>query len=76
VKTIISITEVILYNLFPATLAAPIVMFIKEILPLVGVASIRMVLYIWDRLQKTQHMISQRVQHAKLLEGINFNRSH
>jgi hypothetical protein len=54
VKTIISIIEVILYNLFPATLAAPVVIVLKDVIPLLGVALMRLGLYIAIGLQKLQ----------------------
>lgn len=71
-KTIISIIEVILYNLFPAALAAPVVMIMKDIIPLIGIASIRIVLYIWDRVQRLQNLVSQKIQQVKLLEDLKY----
>ncbi len=67
-KTIISIIEVILYNLFPAALAAPVIILLKDILPLIGVAVIRAGLYIMVSFQKLQHDIFHRTENEEMLE--------
>jgi len=68
VKTIISIVEVIMYNLFPAALAAPVIILLKDILPLIGVAVIRTGLYIMVSFQKLQHEIFHRTEDEEMLE--------
>jgi hypothetical protein len=75
VKTIISIIEVILYNLFPATLAAPVIVIMKDIIPLIGIASIRVILYLWASVQKFQSMVSQKPVHNKLLHDMKYENS-
>jgi hypothetical protein len=67
-----SIIEVILYNLFPAVLAAQVITVFRDVIPLIGIASIRIVLYLWNRVQKLQKIISQKMEQVKLLDDIKY----
>jgi len=46
VKTIISIAEFLIYSLFPAAVAAQLVMVLRDIIPLLGIVLMRVGLYI------------------------------
>jgi len=63
-----------MFNLLPPALAAQIVNMVKDILPLLGIALIRVGLYmaIWS--QKIQHEMSQKLQQAKLFKLDNISR--
>lgn len=70
-KTMISIIEAIMYNLFPADLAAPVVIIVKDIIPLVGIAFIRIGIYVLSGLQKLQQGMSHSIQHNISWNGTN-----
>ena len=72
VKTIISIVEVVLFNLLPAPVAAPVVNMIKDAIPMLGIILIRLGLNISLEVQKVQNSMSQKIHQAKLfrLENI------
>jgi len=63
-KTITSIIEVVMYNLFPAALVAPVIIFFKDIIPLLGIALIRIGLHIIIYVQKFQNAVLQKLQHV------------
>jgi len=62
-----------MYNLFPAALAAPVVILLKDILPLIGVAVMRVGLYIMVSLQKLQHDIFHRTENEEMLKLDNIS---
>ena len=67
-KTIISIIEVVMYNLFPATLAAPVTIILKEIIPLLGFALKLAGLFVMVWVQKIYATTFRKLQQAKLLQ--------
>lgn len=55
-KTIISIIEISLFNLFPIPVAEPLVMFVKEIIPLIAAAITGVYIQVQIGFQKIQNM--------------------
>jgi hypothetical protein len=74
VKTIISIIELILFNLLPPALSAQVVHAVKDILPLLGIAFIRVGLYLAIWSQRLHNEMSQKLQQAKLFKLDNISR--
>lgn len=66
VKTIISIIEVLIYNLLPASVAAQLAIILSDVVPMVGVALTRIGAYIITGLKKLQHT---KFQHTTLLKA-------
>lgn len=63
-----------MFNLLPPALAVPVVTMIKDTLPLLGIALIRIGLYMSIFFQKFQTEMCQKLQHAKLLKLENVAR--
>lgn len=57
-----------MYNLFPAALAAPVIIILKDIIPLLGIALKRIDLYIKMWVQKIHNTTFKKLQQAKLLQ--------
>lgn len=57
-----------MYNLFPAALAAPVIIILKDIIPLLGMALKRIDLYIKMWVQKIHNTTFKKLQKAKLLQ--------
>ncbi len=63
-----------MFNLLPPALAAPVLAMVKDILPLLGIAFIRIGLYMSIWFQKLNTSMSQKLQQAKLFKLDNIVR--
>lgn len=60
-----------MFNLLPPALATPVVTMVKNILPLFGIALIRVGLYMDILFQKLHNEMTQQLEQAKLLKMDN-----
>jgi hypothetical protein len=61
-----SIIEVVLFNLLPAPVAAPVMNMIKDIIPMLSILLIRISLYTALGFQKLHNSMTQKIQLARL----------